>query len=265
MCHAVKRQRKAGALATQRLWLAASAVAVIAFAEIAKADDAFLAKAPAIPFSGLIGPAYNWEGFYAGGHMGLAWGQSNWTAGPGLSGTTNLFQPIDSFDEGGSFFFGLQGGYNYVLPNRILMGAEVDASFPSFQTLSGISIGGISNFTSPTLGTISYSEKERTQKAGHRDIWIVSTKPDPGCEVGIGFVGHAFSGGPRLRFRLPALREHVSAIAPEPLAARLGRRQRRLGPGRYGQRFFQTPIANADDDVASVIVFVVGIVQDRVN
>ena len=57
-----------------------------------------------------------------------------------------------------AWFIGLQGGYNYVLPNRILLGAEVDASFPSFQTLSDISIGGISNFTSPTLGAVSYSE-----------------------------------------------------------------------------------------------------------
>jgi hypothetical protein len=61
--------------------------------------------------------------------MGVAWGQSNWTGGPGVSGSTNLFAPIDTFDEGGSFFFGLQGGYNYVLPNRVLLGAEVDASF----------------------------------------------------------------------------------------------------------------------------------------
>ena len=143
----------------QKLWLLASAAAVfMALTEAAKADDIFVTKAPAYPFAGLTGPAYNWNGFYAGGHMGIAWGQSNWTAGPGLSGSTNLFAPIDTFDEGGSFFFGLQGGYNYVLPNRILLGAEVDASFPSFQTLSGISIGGISNFTSPTLGAVSHSE-----------------------------------------------------------------------------------------------------------
>ena len=64
--------------------------------------------------------------------MGIA-GQSNWTAGPGISGTTNLFQTIDTFDEAGSFLAGVQGGYNYVLPNRILLGAEVDASFPAFQ------------------------------------------------------------------------------------------------------------------------------------
>jgi high affinity Mn2+ porin len=138
--------------------LATSATAfAMTFADNAKADDT-TTRAPSIPFPGLSGPAYNWNGFYAGGHMGVAWGQSNWTGGPGVSGSTNLFAPIDTFDEGGSFFFGLQGGYNYVLPSRILLGAEVDTSAPSFQTLSGISIGGISNFTSPTLGAVTYSE-----------------------------------------------------------------------------------------------------------
>jgi high affinity Mn2+ porin len=138
-----------------------AALMIAASTERAAADDLFTSKAPALPFvglSGLTGPGYNWNGFYAGGHMGLAWGQSNWTGGPGVAGTTSLFQPINSFDEGGSFFFGLQGGYNYVLPNRILLGAEVDASFPSFQTLTGISIGGNSNFISPTLGAVNYNE-----------------------------------------------------------------------------------------------------------
>jgi hypothetical protein len=90
-------------------------------------------KAPAIPYSGPA--AYNWNGFYAGGHLGVAWGSLNWTAGPGISGSNDLFQTIDTFDEGGSFFAGLQGGYNYILPNRVLIGAEVDASFPAWPTL----------------------------------------------------------------------------------------------------------------------------------
>ena len=60
-----------------------------------------------------------------------AWGKSNWTARPASVGSTDLFQTIDTFDEAGSFFAGVQGGYNYMLPNRILLGAEVDASFPS--------------------------------------------------------------------------------------------------------------------------------------
>ncbi len=137
------------------------ALVVIASVQSAAADDIMVTKAPAIPFGG---PAYNWNGFYAGGNIGIAWGQSNWTAGPGISGTTNLFQKIDTFDEAGSFLVGVQGGYNYVLPNRILLGAEVDASFPAFQTVPvginpfGLSTGGGSNFTSPTLGTVSFAE-----------------------------------------------------------------------------------------------------------
>jgi hypothetical protein len=72
---------------------------------------------PAVPVT--PGQPYDWTGFYAGGHLGLAWGNSNWTAGPGISGTTDLFQRIDSFDNGGSFFGGLQAGFNYVLPSRV--------------------------------------------------------------------------------------------------------------------------------------------------
>jgi high affinity Mn2+ porin len=132
-----------------------TAAMVIASSGIAAADDFTVKASPAAAY---FGPPYNWNGFYAGGHMGVAWGQSNWTTPNEPSGSINLFQPIDTFDEGGSFFAGLQGGYDYMLPNRVLLGAEVDASFPSFQTLSGISIGGISNFTSPTLGAVSYSE-----------------------------------------------------------------------------------------------------------
>jgi opacity protein-like surface antigen len=81
-----------------------------------------------------------------------------------IGGATDLFQTIDTFDEAGSFFAGVQGGYNYVLPNRILLGAEVDASFPAFQSLPsgvnpfGVSVGGISTFTSPTLGAVSFAE-----------------------------------------------------------------------------------------------------------
>ena len=118
-------------------------------------------KAPAISFTG---PAYNWNGFYVGGHFGVAWGSSDWSAGPGISSSTNLFQTIDTFDEGGSFFAGLQGGYNYMLPNRILLGAEVDASFPAWPTLPsgvnpfGVSIGGTSTFNSPSLGAVSLAE-----------------------------------------------------------------------------------------------------------
>ncbi len=130
-------------------------------AERAAADDAIVTKASAPPSGNSSG--YNWTGFYAGGHMGYAWGSSNWNAsapaGPDISGAFSLYQPLNVFNDTASFFEGLQAGYNYLLPNRVLLGAEADVSFPSFPSSStGLTIGGTSTFTSATLGAVSYSE-----------------------------------------------------------------------------------------------------------
>ena len=45
-----------------------------------------------------------------------------------------------------------------MLPNRFLVGAEVGASFPGFPSQAGLTIGGTSNLTSPTLGPETFSE-----------------------------------------------------------------------------------------------------------
>ncbi len=100
---------------------------------------------------------YDWSGFYVGGHLGYAWGNSNWTTAPGLAGSLDVFQGFDVFKGTGSFFAGLQARYDYMLVNRFVIGAEADASFPSVQNPEGISIGGISIFSSP-VGLESYSE-----------------------------------------------------------------------------------------------------------
>lgn len=110
------------------------------------------APRPAIP------SAYDWSGFYAGGHIGYAWGTSNWST-PGNTGALNLSQPLDVFAETGSFFEGLHAGYNYMLPNRFVIGAEADATFPALQNLNGLSIGGATTFFSPVAGAPeTYSE-----------------------------------------------------------------------------------------------------------
>jgi high affinity Mn2+ porin len=109
-------------------------------------------------------PTYDWTGLYVGGHVGLATGTSNWTANstaagaPPVSGSLSMYRPPDAFYESGSWLMGVQGGYNYMLHNRIVLGVEADATFPTFQDLSGLSTGGIANFTSPTLGAATYSE-----------------------------------------------------------------------------------------------------------
>jgi high affinity Mn2+ porin len=120
----------------------------------AAADDIMVTKAP--PPS--IATDFNWTGFYLGSHQGYTWGSSNWTAPPNLSGSLNLFQPFNAFNEAGSFSAGLQAGYNYILPNRLVLGAEVDASFPAFPSLAGYSIGGTSMLSSPSAGPETYSE-----------------------------------------------------------------------------------------------------------
>ena len=56
------------------------------------------------------------------------------------------------------FFAGLQAGYDHMLPNRVVLGVIVDASAPDFKNQDGISIGGMSLFTSPSLGPQTFSE-----------------------------------------------------------------------------------------------------------
>ncbi len=139
--------------------LLVAGVSLIVLAGRAAAGDIVVTKAPAIPYSGA---AYNWTGFYAGGRVGYAWGTSNWTSNapgvPNVAGSLDLFQPFNAFKDTGSFSQGLQAGYNYMLPNRIVVGAEADVNFPGFPNSAGISIGGASNLTSPTLGAETFSE-----------------------------------------------------------------------------------------------------------
>ena len=68
----------------------------------ATAQDASIFKAALTP------TPYSWSGPYVGGHLGVAWGNSNWTTPNDPSGSTNFFQPIDTFNEGGSWFEGVK-------------------------------------------------------------------------------------------------------------------------------------------------------------
>jgi high affinity Mn2+ porin len=127
-------------------------VFVLAAAERAlAADDALLTKAsPATS-------AYDWSGSYVGPHYGYAAGSSKWSATqggattPSLSGSLNFFNPYDIFTGNGSYFLGLQAGYNYMLPSRLVLGIEADASFPSL-------LGGSQAISSPSIGQASYGE-----------------------------------------------------------------------------------------------------------
>jgi high affinity Mn2+ porin len=102
--------------------------------------------------------SYDWSGFYAGAHFGYAAGSSRWSvastgaAAPALNGSLDLFNGYDMFKGTGSYFVGFQGGYNYLLPSRLLLGVEADISFPN-------TLGGTATFSSPATGAASYAEQ----------------------------------------------------------------------------------------------------------
>jgi high affinity Mn2+ porin len=103
--------------------------------------------------------AYNWTGFYAGGYLGDAWGRSDWSANqtdvaaPTLSGSFDFYKPYDAFKGTGSYFAGIQAGYNYMLPSGVVLGIVADISAPN-------TITDTKTVFSPTLGQASYAETE---------------------------------------------------------------------------------------------------------
>ncbi|HLH97230.1 MAG TPA: carbohydrate porin [Xanthobacteraceae bacterium] len=136
----------------RRLALSTTAMVLASVGGAAAADLNFKAPPRSAP------SAYDWTGFYAGGHLGLAWGTSDWTSPPN-SGSVNMWQGLDIFKESGSFFGGIQVGYDKMLPNRVVLGAVADWSFPPFpDPASGLTIGGISTLISPKNGLETYSE-----------------------------------------------------------------------------------------------------------
>src|SRR5215467_2363471 len=73
-------------------------------------------KAPPAPAT-----SFDWTGFYVGGHVGYSRGNARARLGDDDSANFR-----SSF---GSLTGGLQGGYNYVLPSRFVLGVEADMSF----------------------------------------------------------------------------------------------------------------------------------------
>jgi len=72
-------------------------------------------------------------------------------AGGASSGTLDLYNGFDVFTGTGSFFAGFQGGYNIMLPSRLLLGVETDASFPN-------TLAGTATATSAFAGQASFND-----------------------------------------------------------------------------------------------------------
>ncbi len=96
---------------------------------VATLATALLAPVPAIAAD----PVAPRSGFYFGGHVGYVFGSANATLGDptGVASAGG----VTSY---GAFFGGVQAGYEHFFPSRLMLGVELDASFPSAQDLSQV-------------------------------------------------------------------------------------------------------------------------------
>src|ERR1700738_2556104 len=100
------------------------ALAMCSVATAADLPPSLPVKAP-VPY---VSTAYDWNGWSVGAHVGVIRGASNWSATepvagvPGLSESFNLPFNFDFMAGTGSYGAGLAGGYNYVLPSRVMVG-----------------------------------------------------------------------------------------------------------------------------------------------
>jgi high affinity Mn2+ porin len=112
--------------------------------------------APAVAASSSNPP--DWTGFYVGGQAGFAGGRSSWAASATdrpespRKGALNFYEPFNPWTGTGSYFMGLQGGYNLMLPSRLVMGIETDVIAPS-------AIGGDERVRTRVLGPALYDEE----------------------------------------------------------------------------------------------------------
>ena len=136
---------------TVKCALAGVSLGMLTLANGADAADLPL-KAPAA-----ANAVFSWTGFYIGGHFGYAAGRTDWSAtdagaaAPALAGSFDLFNTFDAFKGTGSYIFGMQTGYNYVLPSHWLIGFEADASAPN-------TLAGSQTFTTPADGQATYND-----------------------------------------------------------------------------------------------------------
>ena len=100
-----------------------------------------LGLTPALVFAGVASAAdlpvkapppaatTDWTGYYVGIHFGYGAGLSRFSANqgggtPDASGTLDMFNSYNVFTGTGSYLLGFQGGYNFMLPSRLVIGAE---------------------------------------------------------------------------------------------------------------------------------------------
>jgi high affinity Mn2+ porin len=107
---------------------------------------------------------FGWSGWYVGGHAAYSIGRA--------SSTLSDPNPVVVGNSFSSLYGGLQAGYNYVLPSRLMLGAEADITFPNFLEDGTIFTGGTAKGTTVT-DQIDYIATLRGRIGYAFDHWLL--------------------------------------------------------------------------------------------
>ncbi len=157
----LKTAKQQGGVAVKKFMLGAVIGVTLATVGGAAADDMMVTKAPP-PSS--IPSNFNWTGFYLGGHAAYSLGRAD--------STLSDAAPTPSSNSFGSLYGGLQAGYNYVLPSRLLLGIEADITFPYFFENGTIFTGGTPQGTTVS-DQIDYVATLRGRFGYAFDRWLI--------------------------------------------------------------------------------------------
>lgn len=128
---------------------------VLALTAAASAADLTMEPAPMAP---VVAPAaFDWTGFYAGVHLGGAWGDFG----------TDVWN--DAFGNAQAAIGGVQIGYNYQI-NQIVLGVQTDFAYTNLTSGTSIIGGYGANINMDWLGST-------TLRAGYAiDTWLPYVK-----------------------------------------------------------------------------------------
>ena len=155
--------------------LAGAAFGALALGSPAMAADMPL-KAPHLR------PAFDWSGFYIGGHTGYGRGSSSATLSDPLpvSTTGSIFSGVIG---------GVQGGYNVQLPSGLLLGVEADMTFPNY-IISNKIVSTLTGAHSEVVEALDYAGTVRGRIGYASGHWLVY------ATGGFAFAGERFINTP---------------------------------------------------------------------
>src|SRR6185369_15166291 len=156
------------------------ALAGAAFGALALGSPAIAADMPLkAPY---VGPAFDWSGFYIGGHTGYGRGSSSAVLSDPLavSTTGSVFSGVIG---------GLQGGYNVQMPSGLVLGLEADMTFPNYLISNSI-VATLTGARSEVVEQLDYVGTVRGRLGYASGHWLVY------ATGGFAFAGERFTNTP---------------------------------------------------------------------